>query len=121
MAQYFPFLPLVGGGNTRFQPVYVGDVAAAVVKALDDPATQGRTYELGGPTGLHVPRADGAPPRGDRAQVPAHADLLDLAASSRRASSNCLLNPMLTRDQVELLKRDNVVSEGAQGLPGTRH
>ena len=49
IAMVSPVLPLIGGGRTRFQPVYVGDVADAVVKCLDDPATAGRTYELGGP------------------------------------------------------------------------
>src|SRR5262249_2281762 len=49
MAMIMPALPLIGGGETRFQPVYVGDVADAVIKCLDDPTTAGRTYELGGP------------------------------------------------------------------------
>src|SRR6202047_1225909 len=49
MAMLSPALPLIGGGETRFQPVYVGDVADAVMRCLDDPATAGRTYELGGP------------------------------------------------------------------------
>src|SRR5689334_2115039 len=49
LAQLSPFLPLIGGGRTRFQPVYVGDVAAAVVAALRDEAAAGQTYELGGP------------------------------------------------------------------------
>src|SRR5690606_34987536 len=49
LARISPVLPLIHGGRTRFQPVYVGDVAEAVVRALADPATQGRTYELGGP------------------------------------------------------------------------
>jgi len=49
MATISPVLPLIGGGETRFQPVYVGDVADAVIKCLEDPATAGRTYELGGP------------------------------------------------------------------------
>jgi uncharacterized protein YbjT (DUF2867 family) len=49
MAVMSPFVPLIGGGETRFQPVYVGDVASAVTRALDDPAAAGRTYELGGP------------------------------------------------------------------------
>jgi hypothetical protein len=50
MAAKAPALPLIGGGATRFQPVYVGDVAKAVARALKDPAAAGRTYELGGPT-----------------------------------------------------------------------
>ncbi len=49
MAMISPVVPLIGGGETRFQPVYVGDVADAVIACLDDPATAGRTYELGGP------------------------------------------------------------------------
>ena len=52
MAAMSPVLPLPGGGATRFQPVYVGDVAAAVAACLADPATAGRTYELGGYQGL---------------------------------------------------------------------
>ena len=50
MSQISPVLPLIGGGRTRFQPVYVGDVAEAVVAALTRPEAAGRTYELGGPT-----------------------------------------------------------------------
>ena len=50
LATISPFVPLIGGGETRFQPIYVGDVASAVIRVLDDPATAGRTYELGGPT-----------------------------------------------------------------------
>src|SRR5437588_10723303 len=49
LAMASPVLPLIGGGETRFQPVYVGNVADAVMRCLDDPATAGRTYELGGP------------------------------------------------------------------------
>jgi uncharacterized protein YbjT (DUF2867 family) len=49
LARYSPLLPLFGGGMTKLQPVYVGDVAAAVGRALDGEATLGATYELGGP------------------------------------------------------------------------
>src|SRR5688572_14129674 len=49
MAQLAPALPLIGGGKTRFQPVYVGDIAAAVVKAIETPEAAGQTYELAGP------------------------------------------------------------------------
>lgn len=49
MARYFPALPLPGGGHTKLQPVFAGDVAAAIEKCLEDPATRGQTYELGGP------------------------------------------------------------------------
>ena len=50
MARFLPMLPLVGGGHTRFQPVFVGDVAAAIVQALSSPSARGRTFELGGPS-----------------------------------------------------------------------
>src|SRR5207244_88878 len=50
MAQLSPALPLIGGGQTRFQPVYVDDVAKAVAAAVTDPACAGQTYELAGPS-----------------------------------------------------------------------
>lgn len=49
MARLFPALPLIGGGKTKFQPVYVGDVAEAIVAAVEGKASDGKTYELGGP------------------------------------------------------------------------
>src|SRR5206468_9169188 len=49
MTMLAPALPLIGGGKTRFQPVYVGDVADAVMRAIETPAAAGQTYELGGP------------------------------------------------------------------------
>ena len=115
MALVSPVLPLIGGGHTRFQPVYVGDVAAAILAALDDPNSQGKTYELGGP------------------RVFSFRELLELLLEQiqrRRTLVNVpwcwadfqgailekLPNPMLTRDQVRLLKTDNVVKDGALGL-----
>src|SRR5262249_42282456 len=50
LARISPVLPLIGGGKTRFQPVFVGDVAAAIATALVREAARGKTYELGGPT-----------------------------------------------------------------------
>ena len=50
LARFFPALPLIGGGKTRFQPVFVGDVAAAIAGGADSEPARGRTYELGGPT-----------------------------------------------------------------------
>src|SRR5258708_1817282 len=49
MAQLSPALPLVGGGLTRFQPVFVGDVAKALAQVAGDPSSGGKTYELAGP------------------------------------------------------------------------
>ncbi|HEV2303129.1 MAG TPA: complex I NDUFA9 subunit family protein [Stellaceae bacterium] len=115
MAMLSPVLPLIGGGETRFQPVYVGDVAEAVVRALADPAAAGRTYELGGPrvyslrelTELVLEET-----RRKRLLV----DLpFGLAALQARLMS-ILPSPPLTPDQVEMLKADNVVAPGALGL-----
>ncbi len=115
MATISPVLPLIGGGHTRFQPVFVGDVADAVVKCLDDPTTAGRTYELGGPkvyTFRELIELMLAEIRRKRLLV----DLpFGLAAMQARLMS-ILPNPPLTPDQVELLKRDNVVSSGALTL-----
>ncbi|TIN96672.1 MAG: complex I NDUFA9 subunit family protein, partial [Mesorhizobium sp.] len=49
MARFSPVLPLIGGGETKFQPIYVGDVAEAVARSVDGKVERGQTYELGGP------------------------------------------------------------------------
>lgn len=113
MARFSPVLPLVGGGHTRFQPVFVGDVAQAIVTALS--RQDGRTYELGGP-GIYsfkellqiILRETGR----KRALVPLPFGL----ASLKAAFLQILPNPILTMDQVKLLKHDNVVSPTAAGL-----
>ncbi|MEE9480808.1 MAG: complex I NDUFA9 subunit family protein, partial [Kiloniellales bacterium] len=114
-ARLFRWLPLIGGGHTRFQPVYVGDVAEAIVRALGDPAARGQTYELGGPTIysfrelMELLLAE----TGRRGLlVPVPYWLAEILATFLEV----LPVPPLTRDQVRLLLRDNVVSEGAQTL-----
>ena len=115
MATISPILPLIGGGHTRFQPVYVGDVADAVLKCLDDPTTAGRTYELGGPK-VYTFRELIELMLGEIRRKRLLVDLpFGLAAIQARLMS-LLPNPPLTPDQVELLKRDNVVSSGALTL-----
>jgi uncharacterized protein YbjT (DUF2867 family) len=115
MATISPVLPLIGGGQTRFQPVYVGDVADAVLKCLDDPTTAGRTYELGGPK-VYTFRELIELVLGEIRRKRLLVDLpFGLAAIQARLMS-ILPNPPLTPDQVELLKRDNVVSSGALTL-----
>jgi len=115
MAMISPVLPLIGGGETRFQPVYVGDVADAVVGCLEDPATAGRVYELGGPkvyTFREIIELLLSEIRRKRWLI----DLpFGLAAFQARLMS-ILPNPPLTPDQVELLKSDNIVSSGAMNL-----
>ena len=115
LATISPFVPLIGGGETRFQPVYVGDVADAVIRALDDPAAAGRTYELGGPK-VYTFRALLELMLAEIKRRRVFIDLpFGLAALQARVMS-ILPNAPLTPDQVEMLKRDNVVSSGALTL-----
>jgi len=113
MARFSPILPMIGGA-TRFQPVFVGDVAAAVAAIIDHPAKfEGKTYELGGP------------------EVKSFKDLLNYVvdvtmrkrlllpvpfpvASLLSIVTGLLPKSPLTSDQVELLKSDNVVSATAE-------
>ncbi len=115
MARFAPGLPLIGGGKTKFQPVFVGDVAEAVTKALSDPQAKGRTYELGGPRvyafkelmAYILETIDRK-----RLLVPLPffaAGMVGLGGEVMGALP--FVEPFLTRDQVKLLKRDNVVSE----------
>ena len=113
MARVAPALPLIGGGETRFQPVFVGDVAAAMVTALEDKAKPGTTYEFGGPevkTFKQLMELMLAEIGRRRLLVP-----LPFAIARIQAFFLELLpNPLLTRDQVILLERDNVVSAEAE-------
>ena len=115
MARILPALPLIGGGETRFQPVYVGDVADAMIAVLDRPDTAGKTFELGGPRIYSfkelmevVLQETGR----KRLLLP-----LPFAAAKLQAAFLQLLPvPPLTIDQVKLLERDNVVGDTAAGL-----
>ncbi|MFH5925159.1 complex I NDUFA9 subunit family protein [Roseomonas xinghualingensis] len=114
MARMLPVLPLVGGG-TRFQPVYVGDVADAVVAVLDRPEMAGRTYELAGPQAatfrelmeymLEV--------IGRRRRI---VELPEGLARLQASLTSWMPNPPLTQDQLILLKRDSLPSPGTPGL-----
>ena len=115
LAMISPVVPLIGGGETRFQPVYVGDVADAVVRCIDDSTTAGRTYELGGPKVYSLRALTELL----LAEIHRRRYLLDLPfglASLQARLMSLLPNPPLTPDQVEMLKRDNIVSSGALTL-----
>jgi uncharacterized protein YbjT (DUF2867 family) len=115
LARLLPALPLIGGGTTRFQPVYVGDVAGAVVAALEREDCQGQTYELGGPqiyTFAELIRYMLQVVGRRRLLVNVPFGLANLQARFLEL----LPDPPLTRDQVELLKRDNVVAPDMPGL-----
>ena len=113
MARFLPALPLIGGGKTRFQPVFVGDVAQAILAGLS--RQDGRTYELAGPSIYSfkellqlILRETGR----KRALVPVPFGIAFLKA----AFLQLLPKPLLTVDQVKLLKKDNIVSPTAAGL-----
>ncbi|AWK86202.1 complex I NDUFA9 subunit family protein [Azospirillum thermophilum] len=117
MAQIAPALPLIGGGKTRFQPVYVGDVADAIVAALELDGVQGHTYELGGPRTYsfrELMELTLSTVRRRRFLVPVPWNLAGTLGGLLEKVP--LLAPALTRDQVELMKRDNVVSPTAAGF-----
>ena len=116
IARLAPAIPLIGGGNTRFQPVYVGDVAAGIARIAEDAGTAGRAYEFGGPEVYSfrelmetLLRYIGRrrlllPVPGILAMFPAR--LMELSP----------FPPMLTRDQVRMLECDNVASGDVPGL-----
>ena len=112
LARLSPALPLVGGGTTRFQPVFVGDVASAIADAVDGNARGGAVYELGGPevkTFKKLIQYVLATIERKRLLVP----LPFFAAKLQAAFLQYMPKPMLTPDQVELLRADNVVSQAA--------
>jgi NADH dehydrogenase len=113
MARILPALPLVGGGETRFQPVFVGDVAEAIARAVDGDAKAGTIYEAGGPevqTFKELMEYVLEVTERRRFLIPLPFALAKLQA----AFLQYLPTPLLTPDQVELLKTDNVVSQEAQ-------
>jgi uncharacterized protein YbjT (DUF2867 family) len=113
MARFAPALPLFGGGATKYQPVFVGDIAEAIATLVDRGAANGKVYELGGPEVADMK---------DLTQF-----VLDTVyrkrllvpvpwgiASALASVVGLLPGSPLTRDQIELLKPDNVVSEKAK-------
>jgi NADH dehydrogenase len=123
LARLTRVVPVIGGGATRFQPVYVGDVAAAAIAALDYDQAAGRIYELGGP-GVYTYRqlmelllrqiagTDQDSPLREHVLV----SIPFPVASILGAVMGMLPGAPLTLDQVRLLRRDNVVAQGAATL-----
>ena len=115
LARLSPALPLIGGGKTRFQPVFVGDVARAAAKVLGDTMTAGKIYELGGAeimTLKEVMELVLKETRRKRLLLPVPFGLARIKA----AVLGLLPRPLLTLDQVRMLESDSVVSEGALTL-----
>lgn len=116
MTQFSPALPLIGGGQTKFQPIYAGDVAQAVATCLQR-GTQGQTYSLGGPETYTFKEL--------MEFVLEHIDRRRLLLPVPWLAANIMgffgelsgalpfVAPFLTRDQVALLKTDNIVPDTA--------
>ncbi|TRC95102.1 complex I NDUFA9 subunit family protein [Mesorhizobium sp. WSM4303] len=112
MARYSPVLPLIGGGHTKFQPVYVGDVAEAVARSVEGKVQGGQIYELGGPQVLTFKECMEellTVIERKRLLVPVPWWVANLQASVL----GLLPNPLLTKDQVLQLREHNIVSEAA--------
>ncbi len=113
MARLSPVLPLIGGGHTRFQPVYVGDVAEAIARAVEGETAKGTIFELGGPEvktfrELMEIMLD---------EIGRKRILLSIPVPLARLMARFLQvlpKPVLTLDQVRQLGHDNIVSEAAE-------
>ena len=112
MARISPVLPLIGGGHTRFQPVFVGDVAAAAAMAVSGEAKSGAVYELGGPQVLTFAELMEMMLKIiDRKRLLLPVPLIGAKLTARVLE--LLPKPLLTCDQVLMLQKDNVVGEAA--------
>ena len=125
MAQISPVLPLIGGGATRFQPVFVGDVGKALARVAVAPDAAGQTYELGGPATysfrqlMELMLAE-IGKRRFLAPLPwPVANLMGAAGDAANGLAGVIgasLPTPVTADQVILLKTDNVASGAYPGL-----
>ena len=121
LAAMSPVLPLIGGGTTRFQPIYAGDVAAAVAAVLSKPEAAGRTYEIGGPgvyTFRELMEITLREIHKRRALLPIPIPIARVMGrgGDLQARFLSIIPPQITTDQVALLQRDNVAEAGLPGL-----
>ncbi len=117
MAQVSMVLPLIGGGKTRFQPVCVSDVADAIMAILDDDGAKGLVYELGGPNTYSFKQLLQLMLKEihrRRLLLPIPWRVSEMLGSALEKIP--LIAPLLTKDQVELLKKDNVCSGQQPGF-----
>tara|TARA_B100000315_G_scaffold65849_1_gene59765 strand:+ start:132 stop:1073 length:942 start_codon:yes stop_codon:yes gene_type:complete len=109
IAQFLPFLPLIGGGKTIFAPIYIGDTAKAIVKALELNNSESKIYELGGPENYsfkELMKILLSEIKKKRFLIPVPFNL----AKFQSYFLQMMPNPLLTPDQVEILKYNNIVS-----------
>lgn len=115
IARQAPFLPVVGDGSAKVQPVYVGDVGAAVVAVLERPDTAKSVFELGGPRVYTYREIAALVLR----EIDRHKRIVGVPAGLMKIAgffAEFLPVPPLTHDQVDLLVTDNVTRPGAPGL-----
>ena len=108
-ARIFPALPLIGGGKTKFAPIYCVDVGKAIVKALELKNTEPKIYELGGPENYSFRELIEIL----LGEIKKKRFLVNIPFNIAKFQSyflQMLPNPILTMDQVELLKYDNILS-----------
>jgi len=110
-----PVFPLFGRGRTKLQPVYVGDVAKAATRALQDPLSRARTFELGGPR-VYTYRELAERVADHINKGPLYLPLPFILWAVMARIASLLPAQPLTRDQVELMRADNVVARGALSL-----
>jgi uncharacterized protein YbjT (DUF2867 family) len=118
MAQVSPVLPLIGGGLTRFQPVFVGDVGLALARTVSAPEAAGQTYELGGPAAFsfrELMEIMLAEIKKRRFLVPIPFPLAEMIGKAGDLAG-MFIDPPITSDQVASLKTDNVASGAYPGL-----
>jgi len=109
LAQFSPALPLIGGGKTKFAPIYVGDIATAIVKALELNNSESKIYELGGPENYSFKELMEILLK----EIKKKRFLIPIPFGFAKFQSyflQMLPNPLLSPDQVELLKHHNIVS-----------
>tara|TARA_B100000029_G_scaffold188852_1_gene186559 strand:- start:1569 stop:2519 length:951 start_codon:yes stop_codon:yes gene_type:complete len=109
IAQFSPILPLIGGGKTKFAPIYVGDVAEAIVRALELNNLEPKIYELGGPENYTFKELMEIILN----EIKKKRYLISVPFGVAKLQSyflQMLPNPILTPDQVEILKFNNIVS-----------
>ena len=111
IAQFSPFLPLIGGGKTKFAPIYVGDVAKAIVKTLELNNSEPKIYELGGPKNYSFKELMEIL----LTEIKKKRLLIPISFGSAKFLSYCCLQVLpgplkITPDQIEILKQNNVVS-----------
>ena len=109
LSRVLPALPLIGGGTTRFQPVFVGDLADAAIRCLEDHTTHGRTFQIGGPV-VYTFRELMEIVKRETARNPLLVPVPFFLASVQAMVLQFAPKPMLTPEQVTRLRIDNVVT-----------